>query len=421
MARDVYIIGAFSTEFRKWPGKSFKDLTRDTYLGVLADSGLADGSRIEFAWFANSGMEAWGQTSIRGQVCLSPLLHEGLFPMHVPVINVENACAGGSAAAHCAWRDILSGQAELSLAIGVEKLYFPGVPKERVLEGFAAGIDNFDREAWLAEYRRLPDGNGDGFEDGPGRSVFVDACAARARWHVARNGTTVRQIAAACARSHWYGARNPRAQYQFEVPIEAVLRDRVVSTPLTRAMCASPGDGAAAVLLCSGEMLRGLPASIRRRAIQLTASVLIGGAFRAVNEPGVAQIAALKAYKLAGVEPADINVAELHDSTSFCEIEQAEQLGFCKPGEGGPFTESGATSPGGRIPINTSGGLVSKSHPVGATGLSMLYELVEQLRGEAGGRQVDGARVAPQYNCGGAIGLDDAVGCVIILRDPSRR
>jgi acetyl-CoA acetyltransferase len=412
MARDAYIIGAFSTEFRKWPGKSFKDLTRDAYLGVLADSGLADGSRIDFAWFANSGMQQWGQTSVRGQVCLSPLLREGLFPAHAPVINVENACAGGSAAAHGAWKDILSGQADLSLAIGVEKLYFPGVPKERILEGFAAGIDNFDREEWFNEYRSLPGG---GFEDAPGRSVFIDACAARARWHMSRHGTTVNQIAAACAKSHWYGARNPRAQYQFEVPMEAVLRDRVVSAPLTRAMCASPGDGAAAVLLCSGEMLRGLPASIRRRAIKLVASVLAGGTFRAVNEPGSAQTAAIKAYKLAGLAPTDINVAELHDSTSFCEIEQAELLGFCKPGKGGPFTESGATSPGGRIPINTSGGLVSKSHPVGATGLSMLYDLVEQLRGEAGERQVEGARVALQYNCGGAIGLDDAVGSVMIL------
>jgi acetyl-CoA acetyltransferase len=141
-----------------------------------------------------------------------------------------------------------------------------------------------------------------------------------------------------------------------------------------------------------------------------------GGVFRHIDEPGLARTAAVKAYKLADVEPADINVAELHDSTSFCEIEQSELLGFCRPGEGGPFTESGATSPSGRIPINTSGGLVSKSHPVAATGLAMLHDLVEQLRGEAGERQVEGARVALQYNCGGAVGLDDAVGSVMILR-----
>jgi acetyl-CoA acetyltransferase len=415
MARDVWIIGAFSTEFRKWPNKSFKDLTREAYLGTLADSGLADGSQIKSAWFANSGMEVWGQTSVRGQVCLSPLLREGLFPAHTPVINVENACAGGSSAAHGAWKDILSGQSDLSLAIGVEKLYFPGVPNEKVLEGFGAGIDNFDRDGWATEYRCLPDGHGEDLARVPGRSVFVDACAARARWHISRYGTTVRQIAIACAKSHWYGARNPRAQYQFEVPVEAVLKDRTVCAPLTRAMCASPGDGAAAVLLCSGQMLRGLPASNRRRAIQLTASVLVGGTFRAIEQPGVAQIAARKAYAMAGVKPGDVDIAELHDSTSFCEIEQAEMLGFCEPGQGGSFAESGATSPGGRLPINTSGGLVSKSHPVGATGLSMLHELVEQLRGEAGERQVPQARIGLQYNCGGAIGLDDAIGSVMIL------
>ncbi|MDP9169370.1 MAG: thiolase family protein [Acidobacteriota bacterium] len=412
----MWIIGAFSTEFRKWPRKSFKDLTRDAYLGVLADSGLADGLGIESAWFANSGMEVWGQASVRGQMCLSPLLREGLFPKHTPVINIENACAGGSAAAHCAGKDILSGQSELSLAIGVEKLYFPGVAKEKVLEGFSAGIDNFDREAWIAEYRSLPDGNGEDLGLVPGRSLFVEACAARARWHMSRHGTTVEQIAAACAKSHWYGARNPRAQYQFEVSQEAALKDRIVSPPLTRAMCASPGDGAAALLLCSGEMLRALPDPVRHRAIRLAASALAGGVFREMGGPGAAHFAGRKAYKLAGVGPREIDVAELHDSTSFCEIEQAEMLGLCEAGEGGPFVASGATSPGGRLPVNTSGGLVSKSHPVAATGLSMLNELVEQLRGEAGERQVPGAQLGLQYNCGGAIGLDDAIGSVMILR-----
>ena len=414
MAREVWVVGAFSTEFGKWPGKSFKDLVREAYLGVLADSGLADGLRIESAWFANSGMEAWGQASIRGQVCLAPLQREGLFPAHSPVINVENACAGGSTAANGAWKDILSDQAELSLAIGVEKLFFPNVARDKVLDGFAAGIDNFDREAWFAEYRKPESG---GVEIGTiaGRSVFVDACAARARWHMARYGTTVAQISAACAKSHWYGARNTRAQYQFEVPIEAVMKDRLVSAPLTRAMCASPGDGAAALLLCSGEFLRELPAAIRRRGVRLAASVLAGGRFRGIEEPGVAHFAARRAYLMAGVGPHEVDVAELHDSTSFCEIEQAEALGFCAVGEGGPFVESGATSPGGRMPVNTSGGLVSKSHPVAATGLAMLHELVEQLRGEAGVRQVAGAQVGLQYNGGGAIGLDDAVGAVAIL------
>jgi len=418
MAREVYIIGVYSTEFRRWPGKSFKDLTREAYLGALADSGLVDGPAIDFAWFANSGMSAWGQTSIRGQVCLAPMAREGLFPRDVPVINVENACAGGSAAVHAAWKDILSGQSDLSLAIAVEKLHFPGVPKEKVIEGFAAGVDNFDPETWLAEYRGLARENGGCFEPRPDRSVFVDASATRARWHMARYGTTVRQIAAACAKSHWYGARNPKAQYQFEVPIDVVLRDRVVSSPITRAMCAVPADGAAAALLCSGQVFRSLPVSSRKRAVVLTTSVLAGGGCRDITEPGVTSIAARKVYRIAGIKPHQIDVAELHDYTSFCEIEQAEALGFCETGHGGAFFDSEGSAAGGHIAVNTSGGLVSKSHPASATGISMLFELVTQLRGEAGGRQVSGARIGLQQNSGGLIGLDDAICSVMILRKP---
>jgi acetyl-CoA acetyltransferase len=241
MAREAYIIGAYSTEFRKWPDKSFKDLTREVYLGVLADAAFDSGSKIESVWLANSGMGAWGQTSIRGQVCLAPLQHEGLLSAGTQVINVENACASGSAAAHAAWKDILSGLSDMSLAIGVEKLYFPGVQKNNVLEGFTAGIDNFDPETWKEEYRRLARETGGCFNPSAGRSVFVDACAERARWHMLHYGTTARQIAAACAKSHWYGARNPKAQYQFEIPIEMALADRVIRFPLTRVMLRGAG------------------------------------------------------------------------------------------------------------------------------------------------------------------------------------
>ena len=416
MPQEAYILGVYSTEFGKWPARSFKELTREAYLGVLADAGLADGSHIESTWFANSGMGAWGQTSIRGQVCFAPLTRERLFPAHTPIINLENACATGSAAVHTAWKDILSGQTGLSLAIGVEKLCFAGVAKHQVLEGFTAGLDNFDPDDWLEEYRGLCAAQHQVFETGPDRTLFVDACAARARWHMLRHGTTLNQIAAACSKSHWYGARNPKAQYQFEIPVKAVLGDRVVSAPLTRPMCAMPGDGASAVLLCSGEMLRSLPYGSRRRAVILQASAAAGAAFRTMGEPGLAAVAAAKAYQIAGIGPADVDVAEVHDGTSFCEVEQVEALGFCAAGEGGPFIESGATGPGGSIPVNTSGGLVSKSHPVAATGLSMVGELVTQLRHEAGERQAPDARVALLHNSGGAIGLDDAFCSVMILR-----
>ncbi len=390
MSSEVWVIGAFSTEFRKWPGKSFKQLSAEAFLGALADTGLSTGLPIDSIWFANSGMGAWGQTSIRGQValgCLSP---------QAPITNVENACAGGATAICGAWKDILSGQSELSLAIGVEKLHFPDVDKGKVLEGLSAGIDNFDTEEWFNLYRTL---DAD-FQPKPGRSVFVDTAAVRARRHMREFGTTAEQIAAVCAKSHWYGARNPRAQYQFEIPAPVVMKDQGVNPPLTRAMCASPGDGAAAALLCSGELLRALPETTRRRAVRVEACAMAGG-------PQTATAAARKAYRHAGIGPGEIDVAELHDSTSFCQIEQLEALGFCNPGEGASFDG---------VPINTSGGLVSKSHPVAATGISMLHELVEQLRGEAGPRQVDRAKTGLLYNAGGAIGLGDAVGCVVILK-----
>jgi acetyl-CoA acetyltransferase len=404
------------TPFGRRSDASFQDLTRQAYIEVLADAGLEDGRAIDSVWFGNSGMGAWGQTSIRGQVCLAPLVREGLFPERVPVVNVENACATASAALHAAGKDVRSGDSHLVLALGVEKLHFPGVAKETVLAGFAAGLDTAQAAAWRAEYERVAESCGTSCAWGADRTSFVDASAVRARWHMHRHGTTLRQIAIACSKSHWYGARNPKAAYRFEVPVDAVLRDRVVSDPLRRAMCAMPGDGAAAALLCSGHFLSGLPWSLRGRAVELRASVLAGGKFRVIDEPSLTRVAADKAYRVAGVSAGDVDVAEVMDATSFGEIEELEMLGFCPSGGGGRFVESGATSPGGRVPVNTSGGLVSKSHPVGATGLAMTYELVTQLRGEAGERQVKNAEIALQHNAGGAIGLEDAVCSVAVLR-----
>jgi acetyl-CoA acetyltransferase len=197
-----------------------------------------------------------------------------------------------------------------------------------------------------------------------------------------------------------------------------VLADRAVTFPFTRAMCAPVGDGAAALVLCSAGKLAEMPAPVRERAVKVKASAMTGGKFRDLDEPGLSQLAAKKAYAMAGVKPADIDLAEVHDATSFCEIYQAEMLGFCEEGQGGRLVEAGETAIGGRIPINTSGGLVSKGHPVGATGLSMLAELATQLRGEAGERQVKGAALALAENAGGVIGFDEAACSVVILEKP---
>ncbi len=412
---DAYIVGSYSSSFGKFPDRSFKDLTREVYLGVLADAGLSNGNDIGMAWFGNCGMWTDGQGSIRGQVCLTPLVREGLFPERVPVINVEGGCATASIALHGAWKDVLSGQTDLSIAIGVEKTFNPGAP-ERTMALFDGGIDQYDRDEWLTYYAAAGEAAGKPFEPGPGRTIFMDTYAMQAAWHMRTHGTTERQIAIACAKNHTASAHNPKAQYRFPLTPEDVLADRPVSWPLTRAMCAPIGDGAAAALVCSGAWLARQPAGVRARAVRIAASTMTAGKYRRLDEPGLSQLAAQRAYKAAGLTAADIDLAEVHDATSFCELYQSEMLGFCRIGEGGRLAESGATALGGSIPINLSGGLVSKGHPVGATGLSMIDELMLQLRGEAGPRQVSGARTALAENGGGVMGFDEAACSVIILQ-----
>ncbi|PLW83305.1 thiolase [Kineobactrum sediminis] len=412
---EVYLIGVYSTDFGKRPGDNVKTLTREAYAGVLADAGLECGSVIDSCWFGNCGMWVEEQGSIRGQVCLTPLVREGMFPERVPVINVEGGCATASMALNGAWKDIAAGVADTVLAIGVEKTFYPDDPAQSA-RLFTGGIDQYDPQEWQDYYAQAGAVAGKNFAPGPGRSIFMDTYAMQACYHMKTHGTTRAQIAAAAAKNHGHGALNPRAQYRFEMTVDEVLADREVSWPLTRAMCAPVGDGGAAALLVSGRQLRALPAAVRERAVRVLATTLSGGKYRDLDEPGLSRTAAQKAYRQADLGPTDIDVAEVHDATAFCEIYQAEMLGFCEDGQGGAFIESGATRLGGCLPINTSGGLVSKGHPVGATGLSMITELVEQLRGEAGPRQVNGAHTALAENGGGVIGFDEAACSVIILQ-----
>ncbi len=416
--RDAYIVGAYSTQFKRWPDRSYRDLAREAYLGALGDAGLGDGpgagDDIGLAWFSNCGMWAEGQGSIRGQVCFTPLVREGLFPERVPMINVEGGCASAQMALHGAWKDILSGDTELSLAIGVEKIFFPDDP-QKTANVFDGAMDIFDPQEWQAYYKAAGEKAGKRFEPGPGRTIFMDTYAMQAAYHMKKYGTTQRQIAAGAAKNHGNGARNPKAQYRFQLTPEAVMEDRPITWPLTRSMCAPIGDGAAAVLVCSEDYLRGQPKNVQDRAIRIRASTLSGGKYRDLDEPGLSRAAADRAYKMAGLGPDDIDVAEVHDATAFCEIYQAEMMRFCDEGKGGELVASGETAIEGRIPINTSGGLVSKRHPVGATGLSMIYELAVQLRGEAGDRQVRDARIALSENGGGVIGFDEAACSVVIM------
>jgi acetyl-CoA acetyltransferase len=415
---DVYIIGSACTAFGKRPEDSFKDLTREAYLDVLRDAGLENGEDIEMSWFGNCGMGTFGQRNIRGQVCFTPLVRDGLFPERVGMINVEGGCATASMAFHGAWKDIKSGEAQLSLAIGVEKTFVPD-SREKTQEIFDGGIDQLNPEEWHRYYAARGEEAGKPFDaNALGGTVFMDTYAMQAAWHMKRHGTTQRQIAIAASKNHHHGSLNPKAQYRFEVSVEEVLADREVSFPLTRAMCAPIGDGAAAALLCSKDYLRGQPKAVQDRAIKIRASALSGGKYRKPEEPSLSRAAAQRAYASAGLAPRDIDLVEVHDATAFSEIYQAEMLGFAEDGKGGAYVETGATALGGARPFNLSGGLVSKGHPVGATGLSMINELCTQLRHEAGPRQASRARIGMAENGGGVIGFDEAACSVIILEGP---
>ncbi len=403
---DVYIIGSYSTTFGRKPTQDHRALAREAVTGAFRDAGYPAHAPVDQVYFGNSLLHVQGQTMIRGQTVLLPLMEDGLLPERSPVVNVEGACATGSLALHGAWKDILSGESELVLAVGVEKLYDPNDPAA-MLKEIGGGFDRFDKPRWLDEYRQAVEVSGAEWGPGADRPVAMDTYGVQASLHMHQYGTMREQIAIAAAKNHRFGALNPKAQYRFEMTAEEALADRQVSGPLTRAMCAPIGDGAAAALLCS--------ASLLARAVRVRTSAVAGGKHRALAEPSLARTAADKAYEKAGLGPGGVHVAEMHDATSFCELYQMEMLRFCGEGEGGPFVATGVTGAGGRLPVNTSGGLVSKGHPIAATGLSLTDEIVAQLRGEAGPRQAQDARIGLVQNGGDVIGLEEAVCAVTIL------
>ena len=413
---DVYIIGVGMFRFGKYPDKSIKQMAAEVIESLLADCPV-EKKDVEAAWFSNS---FWGivtgQHSIRGQVALTPLGIEG-----IPVMNVENACAGATSAVNGAYLGIKAGAYDVALAIGVEKMYNPE-DKQAMFEMFMSNTDvEFIRgilDAFMADEKKKAEqaqASGEGPKGGGGgaRSPFMDIYAMAARMHMERYGTTQRQLAVIAAKNHYHASLNPLAQYQMDMTVEEVLNDRPVAFPLTRSMCAPMGDGATAALLCSGKALKRFPGA---RPVKILASVLTSGSLPSFGEMDLIGTRLSKqAYEAAGVGPEDIDVAEVHDATAFGELLQCEELGFCAEGEGGPFAESGATKLGGKLPVNTSGGLECRGHPIGASGIAQLVELVTQLRGEAGKRQVEGARIAMAENGGGFIGTGEAAMCIHIL------
>ncbi len=412
MSSNVYVFGIGMTKFGKFLEKGIKDLTGEALESLQNDCDLSLND-IESAWFSNS---AWGmyqfQHSIRGQVALSANKLD-----KIPIINVENACASGSTAFHGAWMSIKAGLYDCVLAIGAEKIYQED--RNKMMKGFITYTDVERTRKLIEQLKKSAEkekarkakkqGTEEKKEKKGGHSAFMDLYAMGARMHMKAYGTTQRQFAVVAAKNHNNSTLNPLAQYTFPMTVEQVMEDYEVAYPLTRAMCAPVGDGAAAAILCSERFLKEHP---NARAILIKASVLKSGSWKKDN---VAERASKTAYKMAGLSPEDINVAEVHDATAYGEIHQCEQMGFCPIGEGGPFTESGATALDGKIPINPSGGLLSRGHPIGASGLAQIYELVAQLRGEAGKRQVNNPKFALAENGGGNIGMGEAAMCVHIL------
>lgn len=412
--RDVFVIGAGMTRFARHLDQSVKSLSQQAINTTLADAGIR-GDDLEAVWFSNS---AWGffshQHCIRGQVALRVSGLEG-----IPVTNVENACAGGATAFHHAWLGVASGLYECTLAIGAEKIFHED--RVKMFRAFWSGIDVEDIEGQMNAWSNALNGLALDIPEvsekggaGKNRSAFMDIYSGMCRWHMATHGTTRKQLATIASKNHFHGSMNPYAQYRNGLGVDDILAARQVSWPLTVPMCAPTGDGAAAAILCSAAFMKRLS---HPRPVKIRASVLGSGTSRPLAAEGqdIALRLSRLAYEKAGVGPLDIDLAEVHDATAFGELHQSEALGFCPAGEGGPFAETGATRLGGKIPINTSGGLIARGHPIGASGLGQVNEIVTQLRGAAGPRQVEDCRLGLAENGGGNLGYEEAAMGIHIL------
>lgn len=405
----VHIAGIAMTRFGRHVDRNVKSLTEEAVLAALTDAGL-EASDVDAAFFANTAQGALeGQLMVRGQIALRPLGFEG-----IPIVNVENACASAATALHLAVNHIRADAGDIVLAVGVDKMVVPD--KRAMFAIFDGAWDVHDVTAGLARLASLGDAMPvpEGAETLQGRSFFMDIYAAMARAHMGAYGTTQAQIAAVAAKNHQHSVLNPLAQYRNAMTVDEVLAATPVIWPLTVPMCAPVSDGAAAAILISDRAVRRLGS---RRAVTVRGATLLTGISRTAEEVGshLTAIGARRAYEQAGIAPDDIDVAEVHDATAFAEIQQIENLGLVPFGEGGAATERGETRLGGRIPVNPSGGLESKGHPIGATGIAQLFELASQLRGEAGSRQVDGARFAIAENGGGFYGIEEATAALTIL------
>ncbi|MBI5505409.1 MAG: thiolase family protein [Deltaproteobacteria bacterium] len=409
MKQNAIVAGVGMTHFGKHLDIGLKAIGAEAVQAAVKDAGISlDDIQAAYVGNAAAGLVT-GQECIRGQVILRSI---GLG--RVPVVNVENACASGSTAFHQAAAMVTAGAYDVVLALGAEKLY--SEDRKKSFSAFSGAVDVELMQAIMESLQQsAAKGGASAGASGAGekRSMFMDIYAMAARSHMERYGTTAEQFAMVSAKNSLHGSMNPRAQFREELTVEQVLASPVIAEPLTRPMCSPIGDGAAAVILVSERKARELGIS---KPVRVVSTILRSGWDHGMDEDGCGDVCSREAYEDAGVGAADINVIELHDASAPGEIFAYEYLGLCPKGEGGRLVESGATRLGGRQPVNTSGGLLRKGHPVGATGAAQIVELTEQLQGRSGARQVAGARIGLAQNGGGNIGTDVAAMCVSVLR-----
>ncbi len=410
MKLNAYIAGVGMTRFGKHLDRGLKSLGAEAIQMALDDAGI-EKSDIQAAWMGNAAAGLiTGQECIGGQVIL-----RGMGIGMIPVINVENACASASTAFEQAAAMVTAGLYDVVLAVGTEKLYHED--KVKTFSAFGSAVDVEAFVEIMANLKKNAESSGaKAASEGAGknRSMFMDIYASAARAHMKAYGTTAEQFAAVSAKNSFHGSLNARAQFREALTVEEVLAQPLIAEPLTRSMCSPIGDGSAAVVLVSERKARELGLV---NPVRVVTSVLRSGWDYTQQDQyaGSADLCVQTAFEEAGIGAQDLSLIELHDASAPAEIMAYETIGLCAKGEGGPFVESGATKLGGRIPVNTSGGLLRKGHPIGATGIAQLVELTEQLRGSSGARQVEGAKVGLAHNGGGSIGHDAAAMCVTIL------
>lgn len=375
----VHAIGVGMTPFRRAADADLAALAREAALLALRDAGLP-AARIGAGYFAN----VLGP-QLTGEVTAGQYVMAALGVRRVPIVNVENACTSGSTAFWLAVNGIRSGEVDVALVIGAEKMSVPGLG---LLRG---GPEEIETQLGL---------------------VAPASFALRARRHMHEFGTTPQQLALVSVKNRRHAARNPLAQFREPVTLEQVLGSPMIADPITRLQCCPTADGAAAVVLASAAVAASL-----RRAVRVDAAILCTGGYE--NPADLARWETDRrgcelAYQRAGIGPGDLDVIECHDAFSIAELMHCEALGLCPPGEGGRLLESGATALGGRIPVNVSGGLLSRGHPIAATGCAQVVEIVQQLRGEARERQVEGAQVG-LAQCMGGDQAADAKSCTVII------